>query len=38
MWPEIFSQRRQSITLEKLIKAHRRAHDIIAEVGIKQQT
>jgi hypothetical protein len=37
MWPGIFSRHRQTMTLEKLIKAHHRVQNLIAEVGIEQQ-
>lgn len=37
MWPEIFSEHRQTITLEKPIKAHHRAKDLVAEMDIEQQ-
>jgi hypothetical protein len=37
MWPEIFSEHRQTITLEKPIKAHHRAQDLVAEMDIEQQ-
>ena len=37
MWPEIFSEHRQTITLEKPIKAHHRAQDLVAEVDFERQ-